>query len=105
MQNHKLRSIRKQIRVVKQELFKIEEMRPGTLTKQFLTRNKTMYPYYQLSYTSNMKSHTNYIRPEFVNDIRQQVINYRRFRKLVKRWVDLATKYSKLKIKLALKQR
>jgi len=98
MQNHQLQSIQKQINGIKKELQKIGEMRPGCLSRQFVPQNNRKYPYYQISYTYKMKSHTDYIRKEFVADLRQQINNYRRFKKLVKCWIDLAMKYSKLKL-------
>jgi len=41
-----------------------------------------------------MKSRTEYVRKEFVGDLRQQIKNYKQFRKLTKRWADLAIIYS-----------
>jgi hypothetical protein len=55
----------------------------------------------ELSYTHNMKSRTEYVRKEFVRDLQRQIANYRRFRVLTKRWVDLAIEYSRESIALA----
>ena len=103
MQNNQLSRIQKQISGIKQELQQIGEMRPGILTRQFVSQKDKKYPYYQLSYTYNMQSRTDYVRKEFVSDLKQQNKNYRRFKKLIKRWVDLAMIYSKLKIAIASK--
>jgi hypothetical protein len=46
-------------------------------------------PYYQLSYTLDMKSRTEYIRRECVSDIRRQIRNYKRFKKLSGEWIAL----------------
>lgn len=100
----KLNRIEKQIYQIKQDLQAIGEMRPGTLTCQFARQNNKKYPYYQLSYTYQMKSRTDYVRKEFVADLRQQTKNYRKFKKLVNRWIELALQYSKLKLAIAIKK-
>jgi hypothetical protein len=79
-------------------------MRPGCLSLQFVSQYGKKYPYYQISYTHNMKSHTDYVKKEFVADLRREISNYKRFKHLVKRWVELAVKYSKLKIDIASKK-
>ncbi|WP_176237099.1 hypothetical protein, partial [Candidatus Hakubella thermalkaliphila] len=58
-------------------------------------------PYNQLSNTNKIKSQTEYIRPEFINEIKQQVATYKKFKKLMERWIDLAIEHSRLKMKLA----
>jgi len=83
------------------ELHQLGEMRPGSLSRQYKIPEKQIGPYYQLSYTHKMKSRTEYIRSEFVNEIKQQVAAYKKFKKLIERWIDLAIDYSRLKMKLA----
>ena len=51
-----------------------------------------------------MKSHTEYVRNEFVFELREQIKNYRRFKRLTNRWVDLSIKYAKLKMKIKIKK-
>ena len=75
-------------------------MRPGSLTLQYKDREQQMGPYYQLSYTYEMKSRTDYIRKDCVSDVRQQVKNYKRFRELTTEWVALSIEHSKLSMKL-----
>ncbi|MCL5408821.1 MAG: hypothetical protein M1135_02205 [Candidatus Omnitrophica bacterium] len=99
-----LLNIKNQIQQIKRELQTIGEMRPGSLTCQYHFPKEKKGAFYQLSYTRNMKGHTDYVRREFVNDLRLQIKNYKRFRTLTKRWVDLAMKYSKLKIASAIKK-
>ncbi|MGC8685698.1 MAG: DUF6788 family protein, partial [bacterium] len=55
------------------------------------------------SYTHNMHSRTDYVRKEFVDDLKQQIKNYRRFKKLMKRWVDISIEHSKLKLDTTIK--
>lgn len=90
--------IKQKINSIKQELLSIGEMRPGSLTLQYRDLKQKQGAYYQISYTLNMKSRTDYVRKEFIYDLRQQIKNYRKFKRLTKLWTDLAIKYSKLKI-------
>jgi hypothetical protein len=101
MQHKRLKTIEKQIRGVKRELGRIGPMRPGSLTCQYKSPKEKKGAFYQLSYTHNMKSRTEYVRKEFVRDLQYQIANYRRFRVLTKRWVDLAIEYSRESIALA----
>lgn len=97
----RLAQIEQRIARVKAELQQIGEMRPGSLTRQYHNPKQKKGAYYQLSYTYEMKSRTEYVRALFVPDIRQQVTNFKRFRTLVQRWTDLAIRHSKLKMELA----
>ena len=45
-----------------------------------------------------MKSHTEYIRPMFIEEIREQIVEYKRFKILVGKWMELGIKQSKLKM-------
>jgi len=65
--------INEQVKKIKEELNGIGAMRPGTLSRQYRGPQKKLGSYWQLSYTRKMKSHTEYIRPLFVQEIRQQV--------------------------------
>ena len=47
-----------------------------------------------------MKSRTECTRREFVGDVRRQISNYKRFRKLSAEWVALGIEHSKLSMKL-----
>ena len=97
----KLDPIKKYIAGVKKKLMSIGEMRPGSLTYQYQRPKEKKGGFYQISYTYQMKSRTEYVRPEFVEDLKNQVAAFKRFKKLVQLWIDLAIKHSHLKIKLA----
>jgi len=97
----KLAQIELKIAGIKEELLKIGEMRPGSLTYQYQKPKEKKGGFYQISYTYQMKSRTEYVRPEFVEDLKNQVAAFKRFKKLVQLWIDLAIKHSHLKIKLA----
>jgi hypothetical protein len=97
----KLDQIGKKIDKVKEELLQIGEMRPGSLTMQYQKPAEKQGGYYQISYTHKMRSRTEYVRPEFVEDLKVQVENFKRFKALTQKWTDLAIEYSKLKMNIA----
>ncbi len=96
----RIRQIETQIERIKQQLQEIAEMRPGSLTRQYRVPKEKIGPYYQLSYMHKMKSRTDYVQPQFVARIRKQVATYKRFRKLVERWIELAILHSKLTMEI-----
>lgn len=96
----RLKQIQKRIEKIKGELTAIEEMRPGSLTEQYKDPSKKSGAHYQLSYTLDMKSRTEYVQRDFVPDVRRQIENYKRFKDLVAEWVALGIEQSRLKMKL-----
>ena len=86
--------IEAEIVAVKKELLELERMHPGSLSKQKRLRGGE---YYQLSYSHGGRGHTKYVRPADVPEIMQELENYRRFRELTRRWVELAIELAKLK--------
>ncbi len=90
MTKTRLKQIEKRIERIKSKLVKIEAMRPGSLTKQYKDPRRQTGPYYQLSYTFEMRSRTEYIRNEYVRDIRRQVKLYKRHKQLNADWVSLS---------------
>lgn len=81
------------------ELLAIEDMRPGSLTRQYKDPEKHSGSYYQLSYTRQMKSRTEYIPRDRLREVRRQIGNYKRFKALTSEWVDLSIELSRLKMK------
>ena len=65
-------------------------MRPGSITRQYRLPKERMRPFYQISYTHRMRSRSEYVRPENVAALRKETANFKRFRKLIDRWVGLA---------------
>lgn len=100
MTDRTLAQIERRIEKIKALLSGIGEMRPGTLTQQFKDPENQTGPYYQLSYTLDMKSRTDYVSKDTVAEVRRQVANYKRFKELCAQWVALGIEHSKLKIKL-----
>jgi hypothetical protein len=97
----KLDPIEKKIAGVKEELMTIGEMRPGSLTYQYQRPKEKKGGFYQISYTYRMKSKTEYVKAQFVQDFKRQIATFKRFKKLMQQWVDLAIRYSQIKTKLA----
>ena len=79
-------------------------MRPGSLTKQYRNPKEQTGAFFQISYTYQMKSKTEYVRPAFVKEIRQQIRNYKKFKKLIDKWTALSIQYSQLSMKIKIEQ-
>jgi hypothetical protein len=101
MSAKKLKQIETRIQKIKDELCQIGEMRPGSLTLQYKVPKEKKGSYYQLSYTHKMRSRTQYVRVELVEEIRQQIEVYKRFKELIEEWVDLAIEHCQIKMKQA----
>jgi hypothetical protein len=104
MSNKRLVQIERRIEKIKAGLQKLGAMRPGSLTRQFRNPKEQTREFFQLSYTHQMKSRSEYIRPEFVTSVRMEVDNYKLFRRLVDEWVALGIEYSRLRMKLLSEQ-
>jgi carbamate kinase len=101
MTEKRLIQIAKRIEKIKTDLVAIDAMRPGTLTRQYKDPQNQTGPYYQLSYTREMKSRTDYVARDQVCEVRRLIANYKRFKALTTEWVDLSIEQSRLAIKLA----
>ena len=93
--------IENRIETTKAKLAAIGEMRPGSLSRQYKDPANQSGAYYQLSYTRDMKSRTEYIARDALDDVRRQLDNYKRFKALTDEWVDLSIEHSRLKMRLA----
>ena len=96
-----LAQIDKRIGKIKAELAAIGQMRPGSLTRQYKDPVSASGAYYQLSYTLDMKSRTDYIPRDWVREVRAQVGTYKRFKSLSAEWVGLSIERCRLTMKLA----
>ena len=86
-----------QIERIKKELHELGPMRPGAISRQYRIPREKRRPFYQISYTHRMKSRSEYLRPENLAAVRRETANFKRFRKLMDRWVALALQLSQLK--------
>ena len=96
-----LRRTEEQIEGIKQELLALGPMRPGSITRQYRLPKEKARPFYQISYTHRMRSHSEYVRPEHLAALRKETTTFKRFRKLVDRWVGLALTASQLRVRQA----
>jgi len=105
----RIRAIEAQIAKVKQQLAELGELRPGTLSRQYTVCGSAGCrckanppqrhgPYYHLSYTRHGKGGTRLIKKADLRAIRIAVANYARLKRLVDRWIDLATELSDLRL-------
>jgi len=91
--------IEEKIARVRKELAELGPMRPGAVSRQYRNPKEKKRPFYQLSYTHRMKSRSEYVRPENLAAVRAETANFRKFKRLVDQWVDLALQLSQLKSK------
>jgi len=100
MEHKRMGQIEKKIARIKEALGAIGPMRPGSLTKQFKDRENEEGAYWQISYTRQMHSRTDYIRREWVKTTQQQIKEYKAFKRLTEMWVALAIEHAKLSMKI-----
>lgn len=89
-----VKQIEKRIEQIKAELMQVGIMRPGSLSAQPRSRGCR---YWQLSYTFQGKSCTEYVPEERKEETEKQVAAYRRFRELTQEWVQLSIQHEKIK--------
>ena len=101
MQAQSLAKLDRRIRHIQQALAALGPMRPGTLTRQYRQPQQRRGAYYQLSYTFQMRSRTEYVRAEELAQVRREVAQYRRYKRLNAQWVALALQRAQLRVRLA----
>ena len=101
MNQKRIQQIERRIDGIKEELRKIGPMRPGSLTRQYKDPENRAGAYWQISYTRHMKSRTDYVRREWVAEVRQRIARHKRFKRLIDQWVDLGIEHSQLAMQMA----
>ena len=101
MSQKRMQQIEQRIDRIKRALLEIGPMRPGSLTRQYKDPKNQTGAYWQISYTRQMKSRTEYVRPEWVREIRRQTVIHKRFKRLVDQWIDLSIEHSRLTMQIA----
>ncbi len=101
--------LQQRIAAIKQELAELGDLRPGSLSQQYNTcgnpacRCKNAEdpqrhgPYYQLTYTRKGRSHTEFVRRDDVDTLREQLATYARFRTLTDEWIECSIEIAALK--------
>ncbi len=100
MSKKRISTVQNQIDKIKSEIYAVGKMRPGSLTRQYRNPENKSGAYYQISYTHEMKSRTEYVRSENVKEIRVQVKNYKHYKKLNSELISLSIELSKLVMKV-----
>lgn len=107
---HTIRTLEKEIAKIKSEIHKLGDLRPGSLSKQYNVCGtpgcrckadppQKHGPYIQLNYTRKGKSHTQFVRRDEEDAVKEQIANYSRLRKLVDLWVELGSELSIMRLK------
>ena len=93
-----IRSLEKKIQKLLSKLAGIGPMRPGSISKQYRDRQNQSGAYFQLSYTHKMRSKTEHVWPEHVKELRAELAEYKKFKKLTGEVIELSIELSKEKI-------
>ena len=101
MSQKRIQRIEQKIDRIKRALLEIGRMRPGSLTRQYKDPQHHTGAYWQISYTRRMKSRTEYVRREWVKELRRQVVTHKRFKRLVDQWTGLSIEHSRLTMRIA----
>lgn len=101
MSHKRIQQIERRIDRIKRALLEIGPMRPGSLTRQYKDPRHHTGAYWQISYTRRMKSRTEYVRREWVKEIRRQTVTHKRFKRLIEQWIDLSIEHSRLTVQVA----
>ncbi|HEY1207729.1 MAG TPA: DUF6788 family protein [Terracidiphilus sp.] len=101
MSQKRMQQIEQRIDRIKRTLMEIGPLRPGSLTRQYKDPKHHAGAYWQISYTRRMKSRTEYVRQEWVKELRRQIVTHKRFKRLVDQWIDLSIEHSRLTVRMA----
>jgi hypothetical protein len=102
-------SLEARIATLKQAIVRLGDLCPGKLSQQYNVCGKgdcrckadppqKHGPYYQLSFTRNGKSSTQFVRKEDLAVVREQLRNYQRLRELIDRWITMGMELSRFKL-------
>lgn len=100
-------AIGRRIAQIKTELAQLGPLRPGHLSQQYNVCGtpgcrckaeppEKHGPYYQISYTWQGKSSSQFVRRENLTAVQQQLRNYQRLRALLDEWIGLGLAAAKL---------
>ena len=105
------RKLEQRINHLKSQLAALGPMRPGSLSRQYNVCGKPACrckdpkaprrhgPYYQLNYVFGGKKTSEFVRPQNLKQVRAQLANYKRFRRLTEQWIGSALKLAHLEVK------
>lgn len=101
------REIEHRIAAIKRELSTLGPLRPGSVSRQYnvcgspncrckAAPAQRHGPYYQLSYTYQRKSSSEFVREQDLRDVQRQLDTHARLRTLVDEWVGLGIQQARL---------
>ena len=102
--------LQQRINRLKAQLGEMGPMRPGSLSRQYNVCGKPGCrckdpkkprrhgPYYQLNYVYGGKKTSEFVRPQNLKQVRTQLANSQRFRRLTDQWVGSALKLARLQL-------
>ena len=99
MNTQRLAKIEREIEGIKDQIAEIDIVRPGSLTRQYKDPKNKKGAYYQISYTHRMRSKTQYVRSGSLEQVRREIRDYNKLKRLIERWVALGIEYSALSMK------
>ena len=94
MSEKRIQQIERRMERIKEALRHLGPMRPGSLTRQYKDPKNKAGAYWQISYTRQMKSRTEYVREECVPEVRRQIATHKQFKRLIDQWIDLGIERS-----------
>jgi hypothetical protein len=109
--NASRQKLQQRINRMKSQLRALGPMRPGSLSRQYNVcgkpgcrckdaKNPRRHgPYHQLNYVYGGKKTSEFVRPQNLKVVRNQLVNYKRFRRLTDQWVGSALQLARLELK------
>lgn len=110
--NIRLQRIEEQIVQIKKKLVDLGPLHPGSLSRQYNVcgkpgcrckarpRPRRHGPYYKVSYVFRGRFSSRFVPRQEVKVVRAELANYKRLRKLIEAWVELALHLAKEKRKV-----
>jgi len=107
--NIRLRRIEQQIARIKSKLLDLGPLHPGSLSRQYNVCGKPGCrckagpkprrhgPYYKVSYVFRGRFTSRFVPRQQVKEVRVELANYKRLRKLTQDWVELGLRLAKEK--------
>lgn len=104
----RIQAIEQRIENLKAQLAILGPLRPGSLSRQYHICRKPGCrcqdphkprrhgPYYHLDYVHHGKKTTRFISPQQLPDVRRQLANFKRLRRLVDQWITLSLKRTEI---------
>lgn len=90
MQDKIVKKMEQEIGKIMRAMARIGPMRPGGLTQQYHKPAEKVGGYWQLSYTHRGRSYSENVREEEMEQVRAEMEQYRQFKELCGRWVDVS---------------